>query len=232
MLLKHFHIRDFQSIRDSNPAEVGDITCLVGKNEAGKTALLKALYRLNPIAKGDDKFDVTDDYPRARVTEYEQEIRSGKRTYTVVTEATLALEDEELKPIEEHFGTGVLPGAEVMLTRTYENKTHFAVKADETIAGETLLARANLAEALKQENLAWKSLKELASVLEKLAQGQQEKFNEAYAASAIADPDEKMKAFAARIRFTRRSCARSAVWSMAKPNAGKPQRRFVVHRLY
>ena len=60
MLLKTFQIHDFQSIRDSNPVEVGDITCL-GKNEAGKTAILGALYRLNPITKGEDKFDVTDD---------------------------------------------------------------------------------------------------------------------------------------------------------------------------
>jgi predicted ATP-dependent endonuclease of OLD family len=39
-------------------------TCLVGKNEAGKTALLKALYRLNPIVETEGRFDVTDDYPR------------------------------------------------------------------------------------------------------------------------------------------------------------------------
>ena len=38
MFLKSFQIRDFQSVTDSNPAHVGDITCLVGKNEAGKSA--------------------------------------------------------------------------------------------------------------------------------------------------------------------------------------------------
>jgi predicted ATP-dependent endonuclease of OLD family len=67
MILRDFQIRDFQSVTDSNRVEVGDITCLVGKNETGKSALLKALYRLRPIAGGDDKFDVTDDYPRSRV---------------------------------------------------------------------------------------------------------------------------------------------------------------------
>jgi predicted ATP-dependent endonuclease of OLD family len=45
MKLTHVHITEFQSIRDSNPFEIGDTTCLVGKTEAGKTALLKALYR-------------------------------------------------------------------------------------------------------------------------------------------------------------------------------------------
>ena len=153
MLLKTFKITDFQSIRDSNPVDVGDITCLVGKNEAGKTSVLKALYRLNPIARGDDRFDVTDDYPRSRVTEYEQEVNSGKRSHAVVAEAAFALEDVELKPIELHFGPGVVPDAAVTLKRGYENKTTFAINTDEKIAGETLLKKAHL-----NDNLTWSSL--------------------------------------------------------------------------
>jgi AAA15 family ATPase/GTPase len=55
MRLTTIHVRDYKSIRDSNPFNLGDITCLVGtclvgKNEAGKTALLEAIYRLNPVA--------------------------------------------------------------------------------------------------------------------------------------------------------------------------------------
>ncbi len=64
MKLTKVHITNFQSIHDSTEIDVGDVTCLVGKNEAGKTALLKALYRLNPINEMDGIFDATDDYPR------------------------------------------------------------------------------------------------------------------------------------------------------------------------
>ena len=67
MKLKTVHIQEFKSIWDSNEFEVGRVTCLVGKNEAGKTAVLEALYRLNPIIEEDGSFDVTDDYPRAEV---------------------------------------------------------------------------------------------------------------------------------------------------------------------
>ena len=59
MKLTKVRITEFQSIRDSNEFEIGDVTCLVGKNEAGKTALLKALYRLNPIIETEGDFDVT-----------------------------------------------------------------------------------------------------------------------------------------------------------------------------
>ena len=128
MLLKTFCVRDFQSVRDSNPVDVGDITCLVGKNEAGKTALLKALYRLNPITKGEDRFDVTDDYPRSQVTEYEQQVNSGKQPHAIVTAAVLVIEPQELAPAEEHFGKGVLPEGTVTLKRGYENKTDFCTE--------------------------------------------------------------------------------------------------------
>lgn len=72
MKLKLVSIHDFKSVRSSNDFEIGDITCLVGKNEAGKTALLQALYRLNPVVAADGSFDVTEDYPRADVEDYRQ----------------------------------------------------------------------------------------------------------------------------------------------------------------
>src|SRR5579862_5385699 len=100
MLLEQFTVHDFQSVRDSTPVDVGDVTCLVGKNEAGKTALLRALYRLNPIEPADNRFDVTDDYPRSHVTEYQQRLKSGKDKDAIVTTAVFRIEPAELAPIE------------------------------------------------------------------------------------------------------------------------------------
>ncbi len=60
MQLTKVHVTEFQSINDSTEFDVGDVTCLVGKNEAGKSALLRALYRLKPILDGAGDFDVTD----------------------------------------------------------------------------------------------------------------------------------------------------------------------------
>ncbi len=62
MKLTKAHVTDFQSIRDSNEFDIGDVTCLVGKNEAGKTALLRAIYQLRPIIGSDIGYSVTDDY--------------------------------------------------------------------------------------------------------------------------------------------------------------------------
>ena len=63
MKLAKVRVTDFQSIRDSTEFDVGDVTCLVGKNEAGKTALLQAMYRLLPIVDSDIGYSVTDGLP-------------------------------------------------------------------------------------------------------------------------------------------------------------------------
>jgi AAA15 family ATPase/GTPase len=78
MKLTRVQVREFKSVRDSNSFDVGNVTCLVGKNEAGKTAILEALYRLNPIVASRAKFDVTEDYPRADVEEYQLAVQKSE----------------------------------------------------------------------------------------------------------------------------------------------------------
>ena len=84
MKLVKVHIREFQSIQDSNEVRIGDVTCLVGKNESGKTALLKALYRLNPIVEEEGDFDVVLDYPRRFLSDYEDDVEARRREHAQV----------------------------------------------------------------------------------------------------------------------------------------------------
>lgn len=119
MKLKTVHVREFKSIWDSGPFTVERITCLVGKNEAGKTALLQALYRLNPIIDAEGDFDPTEDYPRSSVEDYRQDIEQKRRTHVHVIEATFELEDEERAEIEAEYGPGVLSEPSVTLHKGY-----------------------------------------------------------------------------------------------------------------
>ena len=49
MILKTVLIQKFRSIENSGIVRFEpDVTCLVGKNESGKTAFLEALYQANP----------------------------------------------------------------------------------------------------------------------------------------------------------------------------------------
>jgi len=76
MKLVSFEVSEFKCIMDSGKVSITDIGCLVGKNESGKTALLQALYRLNPIDEQDAKFNVTQEYPRSEVTDYENRVKT------------------------------------------------------------------------------------------------------------------------------------------------------------
>ena len=138
MKLTKVRITNFQSILDSNEFDIDDITCLVGKNESGKTALLKALCRLNPINDEDSRFDVTDDYPRGTLNDYEEEIASGKQKPAQVVHATYALETEDLDAVKEVFGPECLKDEEptVTLKKGYSNTL---TVSDLNIASETTL---------------------------------------------------------------------------------------------
>ena len=62
MRLKSFQVRLFRNVIDSGPIKVADSTCIVGKNEAGKTSIIEALHRLNPAKPC--PLVLLDDYPR------------------------------------------------------------------------------------------------------------------------------------------------------------------------
>ena len=69
MKLVKAQVKNYRSIIDSGPFDVERAkTILVGPNEAGKTALLRALQQINPP---DDvaKFEALRDYPRAHYSE-------------------------------------------------------------------------------------------------------------------------------------------------------------------
>jgi predicted ATP-dependent endonuclease of OLD family len=76
MELLDVQIAHYRSVEDSGVFPVDpDVTCLVGKNESGKTAILQALRRLNPLE--DVKFVVTEDYPRRYLQKYKERHPKG-----------------------------------------------------------------------------------------------------------------------------------------------------------
>ncbi len=121
MKLVSAQVWDYKSIWDSNRFEVGDITCLVGKNEAGKTALLQALYKLNPIIPTESEFDITNDYPRAEVSDYEEQVADGDRKPAKAVEGIFELDNRDVSIIAKTFGQEALSSNELKITRYYKN---------------------------------------------------------------------------------------------------------------
>ena len=110
MRLKSVRVGEFKSVRDSGEFETGDVTCLVGKNEAGKTAALEALYRLRPVIDSHGTFNVTHDYPRTDVEDYEQMVQAGERDPATVVTAVYELSNDEVAEVEgPDFRFAVVP---------------------------------------------------------------------------------------------------------------------------
>lgn len=102
MRLTKARVQGYRSIIDTGYFDVEDgKTILVGPNEAGKTAILQALQKLNP-PEGVQLFDPLRDYPRAR---YDEDIKNGKidpKKFTVV-EGLFALEEADKADFPEAY---------------------------------------------------------------------------------------------------------------------------------
>jgi predicted ATP-dependent endonuclease of OLD family len=65
MRLESFRVQNFRSINDSGEINVSQITALLGRNESGKSNLLRALSSLNPPG-GFEALNPIKDFPRHR----------------------------------------------------------------------------------------------------------------------------------------------------------------------
>ncbi|POF85636.1 ATP-dependent nuclease [Pseudomonas putida] len=150
MRLESFRVRNYRSINDSGEIAVSRITALLGRNESGKSNLLRALHSLNPIA-GFEALRPIKDFPRHRRLE---ECTDD----TPVLSTTWMLDDEDKEALLE-----LLPRAtevsQVVIGRSYgkSRTVRFpelkAIPFDETdIKGKVRkVAAAVRAAAQKQE---------------------------------------------------------------------------------
>lgn len=168
MKLTKVRIKEFQSIQDSNEFKIGDVTCLVGKNEAGKTALLKALYRLNPIIETDGNFDADDDYPSRNVSDYLEDVEAERREPADVVQATYALETSDIDAVRDLFGPECLKNetSSITLYKGYSNEQMFGgLNVDAEAAIKHIMEAADLPQPLISELLGKNTVEERIEIL-------------------------------------------------------------------
>src|SRR5690606_6863097 len=103
MKLIKARVENFRSAEDTGEFDINDLTCLVGKNEAGKTTVLKALNGIYPI--NGEKYELISDYPRRFYARYEER-HNGEEAR--VAQTTWKLENKDIAAVEEKFGQGCL----------------------------------------------------------------------------------------------------------------------------
>lgn len=120
MELKSFRVRNFRSINDSGEIDVSRITALLGRNESGKSNILRALHSLNP-ADGFEALSPIKDFPRHRKL-------SECNEMTPVVYSTWELTEYEQRHLEE-----IWPSAkditEVSVSRCYGENRYVGIEA-------------------------------------------------------------------------------------------------------
>ena len=154
MLLVDSQTTKYKSVDDSLRYSVEPtITCLVGKNESGKSALLESIYRVKPLPAGlIDEFDGLRDYPRRTFAFDEDSVPD-----TTAIASTYELDAEEMAAFEQRFGKA-LRSPLVYVSKNYSNKrfTHgdvdHAVLLD-YLKNHTALAGLDLTNATSEADI-------------------------------------------------------------------------------
>jgi len=182
VLLKDVRIQDYRSVEDSGVVPIDiDVTCLVGKNESGKTAFLQALHLLNPLnpIKGKTKYDEVMDYPSRKSSAYKK-IRETDPA-TVVT-ATFTLEEHEAEAVHADLGVDALTGLSVTVEAGYSGRKTFNAQYNQPAVVKHLAATLEVPSADRQ---ALDAAKDIAGLRAALA--------------AVAEPTAAVTALASRL---------------------------------
>lgn len=127
MRIKALRVQNYRCIQDTHPFSLGDVTCLVGKNESGKSSILEALYKLNPVERDRAAFSLFD-YPRMAVGAYKE--RHETQPDTVVT-AVFDLDDADLAAVAKAVGIDPFVSREIEVSKGYDNKRRILMNIDE-----------------------------------------------------------------------------------------------------
>ena len=116
MKLRRMRVKNFRCIEDSTEFSVSPVTAFVGKNGAGKTSLLEALYKLNPDVEELANFDVLMEYPRARRREYQKQPHREPDDALITT---WELEDKDVEKLESILGPGAVKSRTIVVEKGY-----------------------------------------------------------------------------------------------------------------
>jgi energy-coupling factor transporter ATP-binding protein EcfA2 len=164
MRLAGVRVTNFRSVEDSGEFDINQILCLVGKNEAGKTAVLQALAGLSPHPSTPITFDIERDYPRRHLTDYAK--RHVGRDAVVVT-TKWELTEDEIAEVAEQFGEGWNDSDTLTILRRYKaSSPEWKLPVNVPRVLVHLIQKANFNAAEKAPLAKARNTQELRSALE------------------------------------------------------------------
>lgn len=116
--LVRYKVQNFRSIEESDWIELSDNSCLVGTNEAGKTNLLIALWKLNPA--NSEPIVPLDDFPRHLYSNY----KANNHSKDIFVSADFILDESFQSSIAKELNCDAEQIKKVLVGRSYDGKYH------------------------------------------------------------------------------------------------------------
>ena len=113
----HFQVFNYRNIDDSGRIPLEKVTAFVGRNEAGKTALLKALHKFNPATE--EPYDPQREFPRDR---FIAEFHDGSDW--PVCRVEFEISPEFHRELKERLSGATIP-QKAILTRYYDGSLKY-----------------------------------------------------------------------------------------------------------
>jgi predicted ATP-dependent endonuclease of OLD family len=210
MKLKEVLVKNFRNIIDSTPVRIqDDITCIVGKNESGKTAFLHALYQLNP-ARPNAKFKVEDQYPAW--LEKKDRMNGIDIDKFQPISAKFEIESDLIQEIESCYGEKIFKNNFLTLEKSYEGTLYYTLQIDNKAAIKNLLKDLSFSKDTRSEILKAETIEQLMATIETINLNDNENGKEK---DSLNDLSTKIKKLYADEDIT------SVVWEKIKPKLPK-----------
>lgn len=165
MILTKVELGPFRSINTPQECTIdNNITVLVGMNEAGKTVFLQGIHKACD-ALGNEKFDVTEDYPRKELTQYNKTHVDNPANAIILT---FEPSEEEINKINEDFKTDIKNGFTYSIIKKYDNSRSIIIRVDEKPVIRNILESSKLTSDTIEKLKNVQNLREMVEVLEDL----------------------------------------------------------------
>lgn len=171
MKLVKVHVQNYRSIIDSGEIEIEKIkTVFVGINEAGKTALLKAIHQLNPTSEI-EQVNILRDFPRSKYSEYVQNKSEEEIKQTPLIKGWFSLEPSDIDTIKNlpNFSEQIIDLENLIYLREqkYDHCIHRILDFKSTTFGDIRKPTLRLIDALKSNSTASEIIEQLEAFLAK-----------------------------------------------------------------
>ena len=145
MKLTHVHVNKFPLHRRFQPrGKSATNTCLVGKNESGKTAFLKALEGLRSVDSAYTEYNRTRELPSRYLADYEERTPTKKPKSS---QTVWQLERGDKDALANEFGDDAMTGDRVTISKSYGSSgSTWSLPIDEAAVVRGLMARFGLSD--------------------------------------------------------------------------------------